>query len=179
MMNLDVIEAIKSRRSIRMFDNSRPVDDDILKEIITCGTWAPSAHNNQPWRFVVIRDPKKKEQMAMRSRWAKFLTQTPVAIVVIAEFSHRRKVSDDKAVRYFSVQDTAAAIQNILLAATNYGLGTCWIGDFDEGQLAEMCNIPEGWNPVCIIAMGYPHPDFKPAIPRRKLLQEVMFYETL
>ena len=88
---------------------------DILKEIITCGTWAPSAHNNQPWRFVVIRDPKKKEQMAMRSRWAKFLTQTPVAIVVIAEFSHRRKVSDDKAVKYFSVQDTAAAIQLSLI----------------------------------------------------------------
>ena len=176
---MDVIQAIKSRRSIRSFDNSRPVDDDILKEIISCGMWAPSAHNRQPWRFVVIRDPKKKEMMAKRSRWAKFLTKTPVAIIVVADFSRRRKVSGDDVVTHFCIQDTAAAIQNILLAATSFGLGTCWIGDFDEEQLTEMCNIPEGWNPVGIIALGYPHPDFKTGTPRRKALEEVMFYETL
>lgn len=175
---MDIIEAIKTRRSIRKFDIERQVDDRVLMDIIECASWAPSAHNEQPWKFIIFRDKEKMRKIAERYvRASNFLIHTPAAIAVVADFRHIRKADGDKVVKYYSTQDTAAAIQNILLAAWSFGLGTCWIGDFDELQLREMFNIPEGYNAVGVIAIGYPRPGKKFPVPRRKPLEEIMSFE--
>jgi len=170
---MEVIEAIKGRRSIRKYKDE-PVARELILQIIEAGRWAPSAMNAQPWKFIVTTDQAKKEKMADRSRYAKFLPNAPVAIIVCARFDERRQV-EDKALRYFSIQDTAAAIQNMLLAAYSLGLGTCWIGDFDERQLKELFTIPENYNPVAIIALGYP--DVQPTSTFRKPVEEIIDFQ--
>lgn len=177
---MDLLEAIKTRRSIRKFDPDRLVEDSLLKEIIELAALAPSAHNGQPWRFIIIRDQEKKEKIAHKyKRASNFLIHTPVVIAVVAEFSDIRKAgeSSDKAVKYYCVQDTAAAIENLLLSAWDFGLGTCWIGDFDEALLREMLFIPEEYNTVALIALGYPRPGKHFPIPHRKPIDEIISYE--
>ncbi|MGI6705833.1 MAG: nitroreductase family protein [Clostridia bacterium] len=174
---MDLLEGIKSRRSVRRYDMERTVEDEVIRKIIEYAGWAPSANNGQPWNFIVFRDPEKKRRIAERSRWAKFLPEVPVGIVVVTEFSRAREVKEEKALRYFSIQDSAAAIQNLLLAAWAFGLGTCWIGDFDEEQLRDMFDIPEGHNAVGIIALGYPHPEWKGTPRPRKPVDEILHFE--
>jgi nitroreductase len=159
---MELKEVIETRRSIRKFDPDKPVEDSLLKEIIELASMAPSAHNGQPWRFIIIRNQEKKEKIAEKyKRASNFLIHTPVVIAVVANFNDIRKAGEDseKAVKYYCVQDTAAAIENLLLSAWNFGLGTCWIGDFDESLLRELLNIPEGCNAVALIAVGYPSPE--------------------
>ncbi|MFZ7132275.1 MAG: nitroreductase family protein [Eubacteriales bacterium] len=174
---MDIVEAIKTRRSVRKYDVKRHVDDDLIKEVISDAGQAPSAHNRQPWRFIIFRDPLKKKKIAERSKWAKFFDKVPVGIIVLAEFNFVRTTGEDKAVKYYSIQDSAAAIQNLLLSAWNLGLGTCWIGDFDENQLKELFHVPVGWNPVGIIAMGYPHPEWKGHPTVRKGIDDILEFD--
>ncbi|MDK2799233.1 MAG: hypothetical protein PWQ70_852 [Clostridiales bacterium] len=174
---MEVIEAIKTRRSIRKYDSRREVEDTVIRKIIECAAWAPSAHNKQPWKFIIFRDQDKKQKIADRSKWAKFLPEAPVGIVVVADFSYSRPVKEEKALRYYCIQDSAAAIQNLLLAAWNFGLGTCWIGDFNENQLREMFAIPLGLNAVGIIALGYPHPEWRNHPRPRKPVEEILCFE--
>lgn len=174
---MEVMEAIKTRRSVRKYDATRHVENELIKKAIESASWAPSAHNGQPWHFIVFRDNYKKKKIAERSKWAKFFEGAPVGIIVLAEFSHERTVTKEKTLKYFSIQDSAAAIQNLLLSAWNYGIGTCWIGDFDEIQLEKLFDIPENWSPIGIIAMGYPHEDWKGRPTSRKSVDEVLEFE--
>ena len=104
---MDIIEAIKTRRSIRKFDVERPVDDRILTDIIGCASWAPSAHNEQPWKFIIFRDREKLRRLAERYvRASNFLIHTPAAIAVAADFRHVRRAEGDRVVKYYSTQDT-------------------------------------------------------------------------
>lgn len=173
---MDIFEAIKNRRSIRRFLN-KPVADELILQVIDAGTWAPSAHNKQPWAFVVVKQKETLTEIAERSKYAKFLPQAAAAIVVCANFSYKRNLLEEKGVEYFSVQDTAAAVQNMLLAAHGLGLGTCWIGDVNEPQLRDMLNIPVDFAPVCIMALGWPEADINPKAPARKAPQEVIGWE--
>ncbi|MPW26488.1 nitroreductase family protein [Alkalibaculum sp. M08DMB] len=175
---MDVIEAIKTRRSIRKFDTNNYVSDDLIKKIIECAGWAPSAHNQQPWHFIVFRDSNRKIKIAERSKWAKFFEHAPVGIVVLTDFSLARESKGDKLLKYYCLQDSAAAVENLLLSAWNYNLGTCWIGDFDEEQLYDLFNISKNWVPVGIIAMGYPDQQWSgKASPRRNVEEIVDFVE--
>lgn len=173
---MELFEALKNRRSIRRF-RDKPVPDEALYKVIEAGTWAPSAHNKQPWHFIVIRDKNSLESIAEKSKYAKFLPQVPVAIVVCAEFTYKRNCPEEKGLAYFSIQDSAAAIENILLAAYGMGLGTCWVGDFNETLLRPMLEIPAEYNAVGIIALGYPEAEINPKMPQRKSLEEVVHHE--
>jgi len=173
---MELFEALKNRRSIRRFLN-KEVDEGTVEKLIEAATWAPSAHNAQPWDFIIIRDKGMLKEMGEKSKYAKFISQAPVAIVVCARFGEKRQRDEDKYLEYYCIQDTAAAIQNMLLAAHGLGLGACWIGDFKEHILRPLLGVPEGHNIVGIVALGYPEPGVRPVMPRRKRPEEVIHRE--
>lgn len=173
---MDVLNAIQTRRSIRQFKPD-PVPDELVWKVIEAAGFAPSAHNGQPWEFIVTRDNEKKRRLNEGRKYTRFLPDTPVVIVVCARFPDKpRDVPGEKGLRYMCIQDTAAAIQNMLLAAHALGLGTCWVGDFDDTQVKEMFCIPEPVAPVALVALGYPA-QVPSRTPQRRPVNETIHWE--
>jgi nitroreductase len=172
---MEVLTAIKERRSVRRYQD-KAVPEETLLQLVEAARWAPSASNGQPWQFIITTDREKRQRYADNVRWASFLPQAAAAIIVCARFTPRtRPAPVSPALEYYCVQDTAAAIQNILLAAHAQGLGTCWIGDLKEDLLQEMFAIPAEWVPVAIISVGYPAESPEPR-PRHSL-EEITHWE--
>jgi nitroreductase len=161
---VDVFEAIKGRRSIRAFKRDDVPFEDVEK-LIDAAMWAPSAGNIQPWEFVIIRKSDAKKRLAAAAWDQAFIEQAPVVIVVCANENRSSQRYDDRGKTLYCIQDTAAAIQNIHLAAYALGLGTCWVGAFKEEEVRRVLNVPQGIRPVSIIPVGYPA---RAASPRSK-----------
>jgi nitroreductase len=117
---------------------------------------APSAGNLQPWHFIEVRRPEIKEALAVAAWGQLFVSQAPVVIVVCAEPDRSASRYRERGAELFCLQDTAAATEHILLAATALGLGSCWVGAFDEGEAARALSLPDNLRPVAIIPLGYP-----------------------
>ena len=180
---MDVIEAIKTRRSIRNF-RPDPVSDKDLTIIMEAARWAPSWANTQCARWIVVTDKKTKSQLQETlsphnpSRAA--MTVVPIIIVACAElkksgYTHKGdQVATDKGDWFMF--DVALTIQNLTLAAHALGLGTVQIGLFDAVKAARILSVPEGFAVVEIIPVGYPAIEGK--APSRKELTETLFYES-
>ncbi len=141
---MDVFEAIQKRKSVRNYEQ-KPVSKETLQKILDAGRSAPSAGNLQPWHFVVVTDPEKRKALS-KGVYAKFLQQTPVVVVLCG---------DEKASPHWYVVDVALAGENMVLAATAEGLGTCWIGSFDEADVKDQLNIPGNLRVVAMLSVGY------------------------
>jgi nitroreductase len=172
---LSVLEAIKGRRSIRSF-KSQDVSEEIVKNLIEAATWAPSAGNIQPWEFIIIRKPEIKRRLAMAALDQSFIEEAPVVIVVCANEDRSSQGYGVRGKTLYCIQDTAAATQNIHLAAYSLGLGTCWVGAFKEEEARAILKIPHGIRPVAIIPIGYPAEN--PAPPSRRPINKIVHYET-
>lgn len=152
---MDVFEAMEKRHSVRSFDASRAVPDELVEEILRCACLAPSAGNVQPWRFVVVREERIKEGLAAAALGQHFVARAPVVIVVCADLEAHASSYGRRGVELYTIQDTAAAVQNMLLAATALGLGTCWVGAFREEEASRVLGLPEHVRPLAIIPVGY------------------------
>jgi nitroreductase len=141
-----VFEVVQKRRSIRAYAPT-PVPKEKLLKVLEAGRLAPSASNVQPWHFVVVTDGEKRKRLSETGVFARFLAEAPVAIV---------GCGDEKASPKWYVVDVAIALQSIVLTATGEGLGTCWVGSFDEAKVKELLKIPENFRVVAILALGYP-----------------------
>jgi len=172
---LDVIEAIKERRSIRSF-TAEAVSDEAVKQLIDVARYAPSAGNTQPLELVVVRDQKIKQLLTLAALNQMFIQKAPVVFVVCADVTRSRKGYGGRGEKLYSIQDTAAATENILLAAQELGLATCWIGAFHEESVADAIKSPKNTRPVAIIPVG--HPAQKPAAPKRRAVDGFVHYET-
>lgn len=153
---MDLFEAIYKRQSIRAYDSERSVSDEKIFKILGAACQAPSAGNIQPWRFVVVRDESLKKALAWAALGQRFIAQAPVVIVVCADLEASERGYGRRGTDLYALQDTAAATQNLLLAAWAEGLGTCWVGAFDEKETAEVLKLPSEIRPVAIIPVGYP-----------------------
>jgi len=171
---VDVFEAIKSRRSVRAFTHE-PVSDKEVKQLIDAARWAPSAGNIQPWEFVVVRDPQIKHGLSAAALDQTFIEEASVVIVVCANQLRSARGYGSRGVNLYCLQDTAAATQNMLLAARALGLATCWVGAFQEEEARRVLNIPNNIRPVAIIPVG--HPAEKPEAPERRPLREIIHRE--
>ena len=172
---MDVLEAIRGRRSIRAF-KSNDVPPEIVEELIDAARWAPSAGNIQPWEFIVVRRSEIKGRLAEAALNETLIEKAPVVIVVCADENRSFEGYRVRGKTLYCIQDTAASIQNILLAAYSLGLGTCWIGAFREEEVKEILKIPLGVRPVAIIPVGYPT---ESPLPRRKRnINQILHYET-
>lgn len=168
---MDVIEAIKTRRSIRRF-KKEPLDKNLILKVIDAARYAPSSRNSQPWEFIVVQRPETLARLSEIHRYAWLIKDAPAAIIVLANESL-------SPLRY--PQDTSAAIQNMLLAAHSLGLGTCWVAVYStkdrdlENKVREVIELPEDRRAMAIIAMGYP--DYQPAEKKLRSLDEVVHWE--
>ncbi len=168
---MDLIEAIKGRRSIRRF-KAQTVPEETIMQIIEAATYAPSAGNIQPWRFIIAKNPDLKKNLAKAAYDQNLIEQAPIVVIVCADENQIEPRYGTRGKNLYCLQDTAAATQNILLTAHSLGLGTCWIGAFDEKLAKKAVNAPEGVRPVAIVPLGYP--DVTPRTRTRKPLSEVV-----
>lgn len=172
---MDIFEAIKLRRSIRAF-TKEDVSDEKIERILDAARWAPSAGNLQPWEFIVIRRPETKREIARAALNQTFIEEAPVVVVVCANEVRSGSIYGGRGVNLYCIQDTAAAIQNMLLAACALGLGACWVGAFHEEEVRRILKIPRGIRPIAIVPIGYPAE--RPSPPWRRPLKEIVHYET-
>jgi nitroreductase len=142
---LDVFEAVQKRKSVRAYEPT-PVPVEKLKKVLEAARLAPSAGNAQPWHFIIVMAPDKRKKIARGCRFGRFLAESPVVIV---------GCGDQKASPRWHAIDTCIAMENLVLAATGEGLGTCWIGTFNEKEIREMLKIPSHLKVVALLALGY------------------------
>ncbi len=168
---MDFLGVLATRRSIRAF-SEEPVTERELRLCLKAATLAPSAGNVQPWQFFVVRDRGTRQALARAALGQMFLAQAPVVIVVCADLKRAAAAYGRRGRELYSLQDTAAATQNLLLMAHALGLGTCWVGAFDEQAVARVLKLPGHLRPVALVPVG--RPAQRPASPGRRPLSEVV-----
>jgi len=171
---MDFFELTQARKSIRSFDEKGIVSPEAVTKILNAARHAPSGGNSQPWHFYVIRDAEVKKQIHDTCCGQPTMLSAPVLIAVVADMERSGAKYGDRGRTLYSIQDTAAAIQNMLLCACSLGLGTCWCGAFDEAAASRILNLAEGMRPVALIPIGIPAAD--PAPRGRRALAEIVTY---
>jgi len=167
---MEVREAITYRRSIRDYLEKR-VEDEKIEKILEAGRLAPSAGNRQEWHFVIVRNKELREKLMKAAGDQEFVAQAPVVIAACAlDSSHVMKCGQPS----YSI-DVAIALSFMNLQATELGLGCCWIGRFEEGEVKQILKIPENVRVVQLMTLGY----FKenPPPKSRKRSDEIVSYD--
>ncbi|MFW9795141.1 MAG: nitroreductase family protein, partial [Candidatus Thorarchaeota archaeon] len=136
---------------------------------------APSAGNIQPWEFIIVRDPYQQHELSVAALNQSFIEDAPVAIVVCADQARSEEGYGSRGRDLYCLQDTAAATENLLLAAHAMGLGTCWIGAFDEEMVRKIMKTPKHVKPVAIVPIGYTSQT--PKTRRHRTLSEIIHRE--
>ncbi len=172
---MDIYEALKERRSVRKYKTDL-VSEDKLKRILDAGRVAPSWANKQCWRFIVVRDEKKKAQLADSmpdsNPARKAVGETaPVVIVLCAD----PEASGKQDGKDYYLLDSGLAMQQLMLAASAEGLGTCWVAWFDEAQVRATCTVPPEFRVVALTPLGLP--EKQPSPRSRKDLSEITYAE--
>jgi nitroreductase len=167
---MDVYEAIRTRRSVRAYQ-SKTVEDEKLRRIFEATRLAPSASNRQPWKFIIVRDEKIRRDLIKAANGQQFVGEAPVVVAAVALRPEHIMSCD---VPSYAV-DLAIAIDHITLAAVAEGLGTCWIGAFNQQKTREILKIPESCKIVALLPLGYPAGDGGPKM--RKSLEEIVCYD--
>jgi len=162
---MDILEAIRTRRSIRKF-RPKPIQDEKLKMILEAGRLAPSAGNRQPWFFVVVKDLERKRTLAKAADNQMFIADAGVIIVALGD--------PEVSPRWFR-QDPMIALEHMVLVATGLGYGTCWIGAFNEDEIKSLLRIPEKLKVIALLPIGFPNES--PTPRERKKLKEFVFLE--
>ncbi|MFW9855187.1 MAG: nitroreductase family protein [Candidatus Thorarchaeota archaeon] len=164
---MDVETAIKTRRAIRLFDD-KPIPIEIVTKILEAGRLAPSSKNSQPVRMIVIRDKNKLKDVSKMTYSGDFIADAPMAIAIITEDAKLPDV------------DAARAVQNMVLIAWSYGIGSVWVTNFwDKGKEVLAVPMIGRYRLITVIPFGYPHPSIvKPKGARIRLdLKQVVFME--
>ena len=168
---MDIVDCIESRTSIRVFDQD-PIDDSVLAEALRLANLAPSAGNLQARDFVLVRDVGIKRQLMEAAFRQDFIRAAPVVIVFcanldrIAHYGRRGR-------ELYCLQDVAAAIENFMLYLTSKGIGSVWVGAFDEQKAAEALSLPASARPVAIVPIGRPA---EAGVRRKRLPQETLVH---
>ncbi len=177
---MEVLEAIKTRRSIRKYKPT-PVDDKSIELVLEAAHWAPSWANTQCWRFIVVRDNNIKAELANtlsdNNPATDAIKSVPVVIVACAELGKAGYKLGESATdkgEFWYMFDVALAMQNLTLIAHSLGLGTVHVGLFNAKKAAAILEIPQGFCVVEMIPLGYP--DQEPKVRPRKELSEIVFY---
>jgi F420 biosynthesis protein FbiB-like protein len=193
-----IYNVLRGRRSVRKY-LAKAVPEAVLRRVLDAARWAPSAHNAQPWRFVLVLDSKVKRRLAeaMALDWDRDLRKNGVsadkrenlvkasvetfvcapalvvACLIMGDMDRYPDERRQKAEHLMGVQSVAAAIQNLLLAASAEGLGTCWFCAplFCQQTVKEVLKLPREFEPQALIIVGYPAE--KPNAPQRKPLKSI------
>jgi nitroreductase len=161
----EVTEVIKTRRSVRKFE-PKAVPEDVVRDILDCARLAPTANNVQPWIFGAVVDSDLRRQISELTNYGKFIKDCAVCVAVFA----------DSTTKYF-LEDGSAATENILLACTAHGIGSCWVAGHKKAyaeSVRKLLNVPEPYTLIALVAAGYSRQ--KPS-PEKKSLEEITFFD--
>jgi nitroreductase len=167
---MNVRDAIAARQSVRVYED-RAVEPQKLQRVLEATRLAPSASNRQEWRFVVVQDAEVRQELAGAANGQAFVGQAPVVIVACAT---RTDHVMPCGLPSFSI-DVAIALDHLSLAAVEEGLGTCWIGAFDQGKVKAVLGIPDDVCVVELMPLGYPADSLRSK--QRKALGEIAMRE--
>ena len=171
---MDVFDCIRTRRSVRKYKD-KPVPWDNVVEILQAGKYAPFAGNIFNVKFIVVKNEAKRKAIADASVQQYWMQDAPIHIVVVGEPEKAERYYGTRGTRLYTIQGAAASIENMLLTAHSLGLGSCWIGAFDEEEIRRLCNLPEHVNVQGIITIGYA--DETPQAPPKHRIEHIMFFE--
>ncbi len=158
---MDFSEVISRRRSVRRYKPD-PVPDELLNRVLEAARVAPSAGNRQPWHFIVVRDAEKRKALGLND-WA---AEAPIVVVGCADMSQSPT---------WCVVGVAVAFEHLVLAATELGLGTCWLGRMDSADIKRVLGLPEPVRVVAATPLGFPAEEH--AARPRKALSEIVHYD--
>ncbi|MCW4047344.1 MAG: nitroreductase family protein [Candidatus Bathyarchaeota archaeon] len=148
---MDVLDAVRARKSVRKY-LSKDVEEEKLRAVLEAGRLAPSASNRQEWRFIIVRDGETKRRLAEAANNQAFVGEAPIVIAACAQ-------TDGHIMRCGQACypiDVAIALDHVTLAAVELGLGTCWIGAFDENKVKQILRVPPEVRVVALMPLGYP-----------------------
>ena len=167
---MEFSDVITARRSVRHFNTKTPVSDAEVRALLQAAVSAPTAGNIQPWRFHVLRSLASRERLAaaIGQKWA---SAAPVVIVVCVDPRPCAARYGDRGERLYAIQDSAAAVQTLLLAAVDRGLASCWVGAFDDDAVREAIGAQRPVTPVAVLPIG--RSAESAAKPSRRPLEEV------
>lgn len=171
---MKAMDCINGRASVRSF-RPDPLPDQALNDILRAATRAPSAGNVQDWEFVVVKKQDVKDRLARAAFGQAFVAQAPVVVVVCSNLRSISNAYGERGKNTYSVQNAAAATQNMLLAAWEKGIGSCWVGAFNEEQARETLVLPSYVRPLAIVPLGYPAAQPRPSA--RKSMQDVLHHD--
>lgn len=167
---MSVLDTIKRRRSIRDFED-REIPEETVDALIEAIRWAPSAGNLQSRKFYFVFNPDLKKGLVRSALNQSFIARAPLAVVACAD----RRISSrygERGVHLYSIQDVAASVMNMMLVAHEMGLGSVWVGAFDESGVCKILDLPGNLRPVALIPIGYPA--LIPAAPSRVRKEEAV-----
>jgi nitroreductase len=170
---MEVYEAIRARHSVRSYQN-RAVEPAKLARVLEAARLAPSARNDQEWRFVVVGDQARREQLATRASTQHFMLEAPLIIAACAQTDGRRMRCGQLAYPI----DVAIALDHLTLAAAAEGLGTCWIGSFDADEVRRILGIPPEVEVVGLMPLGYPRESGSPPKKSRLPMEQIVRRES-
>ncbi|MFQ5909037.1 MAG: nitroreductase family protein [Thermoplasmata archaeon] len=155
---------IRGRVAVRSFTEEE-VPEEMVLRVLEAGRWAPSAKNSQPWHFIVIRNRSTLQDLARLTSTGPYLADAPMAIVVTMIGAK------------FPQADAGRAIQNMVLAAWDQGLGTCWVANFDQEPTRRLLGLPDDAKVVSAFPLGFPSPEAARRGKRRKPLAQIASWE--
>jgi nitroreductase len=170
VVRMEFYEVIKTRRSIRSYKPDAP-SQDVIDRIMEAVRIAPSGSNRQPWKFILVTDPSLKKELAVACGDQKFVGEAPIVVVASG---HDIKYNRGGYMGKMSfILDVSIAFTHLVLAAREEGLGTCWIGSFNNGKVKELLEIPDDHDVVAVSPLGYPDGEEFQETDRRKPLSEI------
>jgi len=167
---VNVHQAIKNRYSVRSY-KSKEIPEEKLEKVLEAARLAPSGHNSQPWKFVVVKDFKKKNRLAEASGQS-FIAEAPIIIAAVALKPKDVFTSEVKGAEV----NLAIAADHMTLAAVEENLGTCWIGAFTQSEVKRILKIPENYKVIALLPVGFPDEEQK--AKTRKDLNEITCEDT-
>ena len=155
----DLLDFIKERRSIRLFQENE-IPDEEIEMILEAGRWAPSGSNKQPWEFIVIKNKDVIKQIEKTASYGRFMRKVPVLIAIVGKPEINRK---------WYVQDTSLASMNMMLMAWALKIGTCWIGTMDREKAKEILGLKKDDFLLTVLPLGYIKGDVPSPTPRKDM----------
>ena len=169
---METFECIEKRRSVRNFLD-KPVEWEKIGDLLRAGQLAPTSGNVQDFKFVVVTDKSKISALANACLKQHWIAKAPVIIIVYSEPKINSRFYGLRGEKLYTIQNSAAAVENILLGATDIGLASCWVGAFDETMINNVIGAPENVRPQAIIPIGYSADE--PEQPHRNTLVELVY----
>ncbi|MHA2351793.1 MAG: nitroreductase family protein [Candidatus Thorarchaeota archaeon] len=166
---MDILNVVRKRRHIHFFE-SEPISDENIRTLLEAARWSPSAGNLQPWEIIVVNSEEDKNRLVDALRKKEYMRSAPVIFVFCADQSRTRERYGERGTSLYVIQDTTAAIQNVLLTATALGLGSGWVGDFDDDAIADLLKLPPNVRPMALIMIGKSKENPNP--PSRREIEE-------